>query len=195
MDGRTDRQTNRQTDRQTDRQERRLKGRQVNRQKEKRTSRRAGRLAGRETGQTDIDFFFNQHHKDIIKPSLFLLQYILKSIIAFEYVNIFTLILSVHPCTEPLRLNEKPFDTLSCMFATLLKIVSAIFTKNDTDTTVFFTVASTISFSNAALLSLNGKEIYNSERLMNYSIYLWNFRVVILNLYFIFNLIFIVRRS
>ena len=30
---------------------------------------------------------------------------------------------------------------------------------------------------------------------MNYSIYLWNFRIVILNFYFIFNLIFIVRRS
>jgi len=44
------------------------------------------------------------------------------------------------------------------MFATLLKIVSAIFSKNDTGAFVFLTVASTMAFSNAALSSLNQKE-------------------------------------
>ena len=43
--------------------------------------------------------------------------------------------------------------------------------------------------------SVNEYELDELDVLMNYSIYLWDFRIVILNFYFIFNLIFIVRRS
>ena len=39
------------------------------------------------------------------------------------------------------------------MFATLLKVVNAIFSKNETGTSVLFRVASTIRISNAALSS------------------------------------------